>query len=215
MVKDMATMNTVPCPQCREEIFEPEDIDDWEPDYMEDGLTYYDGEADVTCPHCGAVVTMTYGGRAVGHPDVGNPVEDIELVDIELKDHGVPDFGVHWDRVDGDSLLTIPYPNSQGLLFVHELDGPGVVHIHDMVAEGDALLERIDTIGIRSPLGPPDVQAFEPVTILDDGVVTLPLVRDGVVRADLDSIIQDPNERRGDDMATYTARAVSLRSCLT
>jgi len=214
----MATPNTFPCPNCRGDVNEPEDVNKWDFQERSDGANFWTGEQATTCPHCGAVLTVTFGGTSVGHPDQGEPVENIELVDIELVEEPAPDLDHFFERIDGDSLEVVPSGSKgrPGFLVVQELDRAGVVYLQGIVAEGDALVETFEAISLKTPYGAHDIEAFETGTILDDGVTTLPLVmRGGVIRQVEGVMLDDPDDAYDDDMACYRGDAVSLRSCLT
>ena len=57
-------------------------MEDWEFVEFEDGAGTYSGATGGECPKCGVQVNADYQGTAPGHPDIGNPIENVELVDI-------------------------------------------------------------------------------------------------------------------------------------
>jgi len=215
----MATPNTFPCPNCRAEIIKPEDMNDWEFQERADGANHWKAEEDVVCQDCFAVIKATFWGTSVGHPDQGEPVENIEMIDHELKGVPTPEsIGQFMDVIDGDYIRVVPFSVKEGVgdvIIYHDMRPEGMFYLVTLSAHDDVLEELAETMLFDRPFGPAEGVAFEPVTILDDGVTTLPLVQDGVVRADWDSVIKDPDEKWTDDLATYRGDAVSLRSCLT
>jgi len=75
------------CPCCGEEVpLGDDEVTDW--DYSGncvEGVYYYTGSgAEFNCPKCGCKWVNTYTGSAVGNPEIGNPIEDVECVDVAI-----------------------------------------------------------------------------------------------------------------------------------